>query len=481
MASKTILSIACEFDHPDVAPARFRSSVSLFDYQVAIVDPAAALSEYRAEAWTPTYMGLTSLDDDDSVNLVRDIARRRSEILEFVNLGRAVVVLVPPPTECYVATGALEHSGTGRNRQTTRMVRRESLGNAIPAKFSTKAGRGRSISYVGPKALAGFWQRTKDWLEYRAVFDVVPGKPVMEVSGTAKVVASVLSTDSGGVMLFLPHLDDSRLTIASTRRAHRGFIDGLAEALSDLRPGAETLPTWTSELLVPKEVELAAVLQESETAIAEQLARRDATQAELDGVRRLKYLVSGTCTQLEAAARAAFEALGAATDAPAGRRTDLRLTAAGRTAVVEIKGKGGSAAEADAAQLEKWVAEEVELGGDRPKAILLVNGFRNDPMTTRSIDVFPDQMIDYSTKREHCLIAGWQLLAAYWEATRHREAAPDIVREILDTSGRFTRYTSWRAAIETPPETNPGAATTEVRPSTRRRRNAIPDTSGETF
>jgi hypothetical protein len=437
------------FEHPNVDSIQFRSTLSLLDYDLAIIDLAGALLEYRTEPFAPTYMGLRCLDDDDSVNLKRDIARRRSEILEMVQLGRQVVVITPPPTTCYVATGKREFSGTGRNRQTTRLIAEKSLLDTIPAKFTTREARGSALQFVGPQSFAPFWKRNRSHLVYRAVFDDPPGQPILEVTGTGKVVSAFVLEPGGGVLLFLPDIDDSALGVSASRRANREYIDGLMESLAQLHGPSEALPDWSAEFFVPGERVNAADLQAVEGDVATLLIRRDEVQLSLERLRSMKYLVTGTGAQLERVVRLTFERLGAIVDEAPSGRSDLRLRFGNVRAVVEVKGKAGSAAEADAAQLEKWVATELEISGAVPKGILVVNAFRDRPLRDRNQPVFPDQMLPYSLKRGHCLIAGWQLLAAYVEAEGNPEAVDSIVSELLATEGQFARYADWQQALET--------------------------------
>jgi hypothetical protein len=56
----------------------------------------------------------------------------RREIKQAFETGKTVVVFMPPVQEFFIATGERQFSGTGRNRQTTRVVKIYSNFNAIP-------------------------------------------------------------------------------------------------------------------------------------------------------------------------------------------------------------------------------------------------------------------------------------------------------------------------------------------------------------
>lgn len=87
-----------------------------------------------------TYKGHRCLDDDDSVKLLNDIERRKLEISELLKLGRTIIIFTPHDTICYVDSGKREYSGTGKNRQTTRLVNAVNLLSVLPVRISTIQG-----------------------------------------------------------------------------------------------------------------------------------------------------------------------------------------------------------------------------------------------------------------------------------------------------------------------------------------------------
>ncbi|MBK7685300.1 MAG: hypothetical protein IPJ25_04205 [Rhodocyclaceae bacterium] len=80
---------------------------------------------------------------------------------------------------------------------------------------------------------------------------------------------------------------------------------------------------------------------------------------------------------------------------------------------MEVKGKDSKgAAEADAAQLEKWVS------GYYPP------GWKTADIKERSEPVFPNQMLQYANRKEHCLISGFQLLGLVL-AVQQKQISPE--------------------------------------------------------
>src|SRR5688500_6012021 len=110
------LGLDCDLGVDAIDVFSFSSNVSVYDYDVVLWDPASSLEEYLA--YSTVYNGLPSLNETKSAQLRNDTARRRAEFLEFIQLGRVLVVFLPGETGVYIDTGKREYSGTGRNRAT---------------------------------------------------------------------------------------------------------------------------------------------------------------------------------------------------------------------------------------------------------------------------------------------------------------------------------------------------------------------------
>jgi len=131
-------------------------------------------------------------------------------------------------------------------------------------------------------------------------------------------------------------------------------------------------------------------------------------------------------------------------------RDDVIVEFDGMHAVIEVKGKKGSAAESDAAQLEKWVAGFKEEKGADPKGILLVNAYCETPLAERTEPAFPHQMLKYSTQREHCLMTTTQLLGLLLEARAHSERRVDLVNSLFSTVSVYPQFADWRTFLIAP-------------------------------
>lgn len=95
-----IISVGQYIDHKNVTNELFRSPISFIDFDLLIWNPSHLFTEYDTD-YQAKHQGYRSISDDDSPKLSDDIIRRKSEIAEMINLGRIVIVILPPPDKCY--------------------------------------------------------------------------------------------------------------------------------------------------------------------------------------------------------------------------------------------------------------------------------------------------------------------------------------------------------------------------------------------
>ncbi|UJA20445.1 hypothetical protein HJD18_09665 [Thermoleophilia bacterium SCSIO 60948] len=448
-SARSAVSLGFDLEHPDIVGIDFRSSHSLLDYELVIWDPSHVLSEYRRD-YSGTYRGLPLLHEDDSSLVLEELRRRRDEILELLRLGGCVAIFCSAPHRFFRATGEKEFSGTGRNRQTTSIVSDASVAAAFPLEVELIKAEGRRMDFRGDPSFGAFWRKHEGALRYRAYLKEPVGRTQAVIRRTTRAVAAVARVDQGWVAL-LPDIDYEGLSDDAIVKRNREVGSGVLEMLRTLRSDAEEfrLPRWTSEYRLAAENDARITLQKREESVKRAVGRRDRVRRELADLEQKKLLFSASGPALEVQVRHVFEGLGfTVEDAEESGRTDLVLKDEGVTAVVEIKGLTKSAREANAAQLEKWVSLELEKTAIRPKAILVVNGFCEQPLRDRDPNVFPSQMLPYASAREHCLMTGIQLLGAWVAVSRDAGRAADIRRSILSCVGRYEGFDDATAFLD---------------------------------
>lgn len=443
----------------DAVRSQFAGDDSVFDFDLVIWDPASSYEWYTQ--YEDSYQGLPSLSDNSSVRLRADISRRKKEFAEFVNSGRTLVIITRPPQQCYAATGSVEHSGTGRNRATIRHVDKVDLLNALPVKTTQfLKARGTRIEVDGDGPLSSLLRTYRKDLCYEATMVDPPGSSLGHVVGTDRIVASVQRAKSGGHLVFLPtvnllrddddELDEDADEEASLYRDNAWeFQRDLIETLRQLDGSTEiSRPAWASAYSTSEQRRLSDETSKQQKRVEtarEKLAKlqKDAQSAE---ARDQLYL--GTGRALEVQVKGVLEALGGEVTEPDPGRDDWKVVFPEAKAVVEVKGVGKSAAEKHAAQLEKWVATELEASGSAPKGLLVVNTWKDISLEERTEPDFPAQMLPYSAGRDHCLMTGLQLFTILSEIEKDSSKAEFWRKKILKTAGVLEGAPDWRDVIQ---------------------------------
>lgn len=185
-----VLTLDYEYAYapPVTEAARFRSPVSCLDFDVVIWDPAETLMSYTS---TGEYNGLPSLSQAESTRILADIARRRQEFQEILELGRTLVAIVRPPQRFYFDTGEREYSGTGRSRHTTIKVSGSDLWQALPFELELHPASGRQLACTAGGPLSDLWARQKQFFAYEAYMRRTVGTPYWHIVGTKRVEGPV--------------------------------------------------------------------------------------------------------------------------------------------------------------------------------------------------------------------------------------------------------------------------------------------------
>ena len=368
----------------------------------------------------------------------------------MINLGRIVIVVMPPPDKCYYATGQKEFSGTGRNRVTQRYVNELSLLNSIPIKeLSTVIAEGNNIEFKGSEPFKSYWSKMKNYHYYIAYASKNIGKPFLFIKGTQKLIGTWIPTQRG-VFLFMPPFYSREYfkTNKDYQTVCNLFIKSITDLSKELQKetGDFSLPGWSKRFLLPSEDEQRTFLFQKEAELQKLLGNISSLKEKIANTEKYKLLLSGSGRALEVQVEAVLKELGFDSNKVEAGRDDLIITYNDKVAVVEIKGVLKSAAEKHAAQLEKWVSEYLTDKGIKPKGLLIVNAYCDTPLDERSEPAFPSQMISYSVNREHCLLTTIQLLGIYYHVKAHPEEKDKIISEMFETRGiyeRFTDYLSW--------------------------------------
>lgn len=207
---KKIVTVGVVLAHTDIDYVDFKKKASLLDWDIIIFRPD--IHEFtRYDSEMPDYLGRRCLGDRNSFSLKEAVAHWRREINEAVEIGKTVIVHLCKPNEVFVQTGKNQFSGTGRNRQTTKIVEPFSNYEIIPAKVKWTASQGREmvVSLAYREILASYWERFGSLSTYEVTFEEATKDACLVTRHGGKAVALHIigGGENGGNLLFLPDMD----------------------------------------------------------------------------------------------------------------------------------------------------------------------------------------------------------------------------------------------------------------------------------
>src|SRR5689334_9897734 len=130
---KTIATIGFEIPGHSSQYISLASEKSLLDYDVILFRPD--ISEFTRWA-SEHYQGKLSLSEDTSFRLRQSASRWRQALIDAFEHGKTVFIFLPEIVEVFLDSGERQYSGTGRNRQTTRLVEPFNNYSMLPLDFT---------------------------------------------------------------------------------------------------------------------------------------------------------------------------------------------------------------------------------------------------------------------------------------------------------------------------------------------------------
>lgn len=293
---------------------------------------------------------------------------------------------------------------------------------------------GENVVVVSQTPFTEFLEKYKKNLFYNSFFTLYSGTPILKAPHTQRVLAYYNNN-----IVFLPALKD-------IIDVEQEFLADLFEVLKKINASVKIdLPMWADDFLLPKENEIAndiLSIQQQIKVLDESLEK---SKEVFGALKAEKLIFTGTGDALEIGVRRIFQSLGFEILDTDANRDDLIIRYNNKIAVVEIKGVSGTSGEKHASQLEKWVSSYFENTGVQPKGILVVNSFKDIPLNQRREATFPNQMLKYSERREHCLITSLQLLGLYYKA--NEGGKEELINSLFESIGVYKGFENWEDYI----------------------------------
>ncbi|WP_316845547.1 hypothetical protein [Pedobacter psychrodurus] len=245
---------------------------------------------------------------------------------------------------------------------------------------------------------------------------------VITIATTRKTkdkVAIIASIGKGKLMILPdiylknPDLDSQtkrKLFLTTIKQTFSAFEDDFAAMAIDL-------PSWTNEVILTKQNDITDLSLRVQEKIQVQEAELLKLSAELDKYQAMRSIIATKGKYLEFGIKTCLMHLGIEFIVPEGNSTDLVLKYEDVYFAVEIKGTNGSASKAHVRQLEDWVNVcSKSYDCDDVKGILIINCFHDVAINARTETHFPDNVVEYSKPRNHCLVTTAKVLALVEES-----------------------------------------------------------------
>ena len=204
--AKKILTVGCEIPGGFGEHVSLYSKASLLDADIVLFYPSlVAYSLYVMER----YMGKPRLPDASSFIAQDAVTHWRRELLDALDAGKTVIIILSELEQVYVSTGEKQYSGTGRNRITTNIVRPLSNYDLLPLSVKIVESVGTSMALTpGENILREYWREFGDDSQYRVYLERSDSfRPLIVSSQGNRVVGGTIYTKSGGALVALPWID----------------------------------------------------------------------------------------------------------------------------------------------------------------------------------------------------------------------------------------------------------------------------------
>lgn len=446
--SQSILGINISFDpinYKGFIRDEFRSAISFMDYDAVVIDTSYLALNYEAD-YPPTFEGKRMISKNESHLMIEEFSRIKAQIIEILNQGKNIFVLMATNEDCFIHTGKTEYSGTGKNARGTNIVEKFNTFSFLPIELYPTMVSGEKFDITCHPPYSTFFQITKNMTHYDAFFKAPKKSALLMVPNTDKAISAVFEYEKGKIIILpYPYCEDEFEDEKEWKKSSRKYLDALFELNYALTSHADSyvLPLWSEDIKVlneeDEEIKLAQDIKKLHN-IETKIKKREEV---IKLIKKKKILFTSSGATLEEVVKETLQEIGITLCETEAGRSDIIASYKGIDIVAEIKGVSKSAAEKHAAQLEKWVAQFIEEKGHAPKPILIVNGYCDTPLTERIEEVFPNQMLKYCVARGHVLITTTQLLCLYIDISNNPSCAEKRITELLSCVGKYQQYLNY--------------------------------------
>lgn len=441
-----------EYEHKNTKYIKFSDSNTILEYDMVIIELEWLFDEYETSG---NYNGISELTTHESSRIAIDMEKRKSEILEFLNSGRPVVVLNGNDEYRYRYTGEKQYSGTGRNTRITNIVKDIHPSEILPMKLKSMKLEGTKTS-LNNKKINEFYKKYTDNFKFLTVYENVDKNNVLlNVKDTEKVVSFIEKINKGAI-LFMPSLDFEKLTKEKGQKLEKQYFNDIYALFKSFNQNDDiNLPEYSKKYLLPNEDNMIRDIEADKIKLNELQKNIEEKELVLKETQENKIIFTGTGTMLEKKVVDELEQIGFKIIKYDENSIDedIIISYNGKVAIVEVKGVDGSSTEKHTSQTVKWKSIYHIEHDILPKGFLIVNAFKNKELEKRQ-DTFPTQMLKYATQQEICLLTTIQIFNIKYFLKNNPDKTKEIVNELYSTNGIYNKFLEWNLNINKEREKN---------------------------
>lgn len=430
------------FKRKSFKESEINNTCSLFDSDIVLICGSEVNKRYLSDSCT--FECKQVLSNEQSIKIHEDYCFISKQLNDLLAQGKNIYVIIGNNSGCY-------------KRKAYSDFIRNNIEWVAPYSFLPLKNYWLQIEHIQgtqceltDSSYKSFFEKFKEDIAYEATFSAQKVHPILKIPGTDRIVGGSICVHTGKI-IFLPYLRFFNNWYSNREEKINKFLDWLAEfdELSKLRENnVDEFPEWIDDYNIFTESKDRLCLQKLENDKVELQKQIDAQNERLALLKKYKGLFTSTGEQLENVIKEVFGNMGFRFFSAEEKRTDVIAKYNDIDVVMEIKGLTGSAAEKNAAQLEKWASDFIDKNEKSAKPLLVVNAFRELPLEQRTDAAFPNQMQSYSKSRNHCLITTTQLLCLFIEITENPDCKDERIKELLNTVGIYNRYKDYTQFIK---------------------------------
>lgn len=449
-----MVSIGFQIPGGEIDNINFNEKSSLLDYDIILC--STGIENYIHFGYD-TYNGKSSLSDDASFNLKESFNHWKNQIKDAYENGKAVIVYLDELKEFYIATGERTYSGTGRNRQTTRIVSLTNTYNFLPYNINPIGSIGKNMILNSKfQFLKYYWEVFQNQSTYSVIFEEKNITPLIETKSGKKIVGGIISNkETNGFILFLPTLNFSDKTFIQSRGEKNywspkgkefghSLVAGIISIYKSFKSesGKTPIPEWVNsdEFLISEEIDIRNIMIEKEKEISNLQEELSQNKEVLNQIVSIKDLLFEQGKSLERAIMKALDYLGFQTSQYKENDSEFDVVfecSEGRF-LGEAEGKDNKAINIDKLrQLEMNINEDFSRENIHTiaKGVLFGNPFRLQPIINRN-DSFTEKCQIAARRSGIALITTADLFLLCQNVKQDDEETKKLTRErILNSVG----------------------------------------------